>query len=70
MEKVFPSRQEVTCFANGVSSDDVEVLPDVSQGSILGPWLLHLDINGLPESLPSNVRLFADDTIAYLTINS
>ena len=55
---------------NGVSSDDVEVLSDVSQGSILGPRLLYLYINDLPESLSSNVRLFADDTIAYLTITS
>ena len=53
-----------------MSSDDVEVLSDVSQGLILGPCLLHLNINDLPESLSFSVRLFAHETIAYLTINS
>jgi len=53
-----------------MSSEDVEVLDGVPQGSVLGPCLLLLYINDLPESLSSKLRLFADDTIAYLTINS
>ena len=39
----------------------------VPQGSVLGPILL-LNINDLPEELSSHVRLFADDTVVYLTV--
>jgi hypothetical protein len=35
------------------------------------PWRLFLFyINDMPEGITSKVRLFADDTIAYLTISS
>ncbi len=54
----------------GESSDDAEVLSGVPQGSVLGPCLCLFYINELPESLVSNIRLFADDTIVYLTIHS
>ena len=49
---------------DGEFSDSVSVLSGVSQGSVLGP------VNDLPDSLSSNVRLFADETIVYLTIHS
>ena len=54
----------------GEFSDDAEVLSGVPQGSVLGPCLYLFYINDLPESLVSNIRLFADDTIVYLTIHS
>ena len=42
----------------------------VPQGSVLGPCLFLAYVNDLPDSLKSRARLFADDTIVYLTINS
>ena len=54
----------------GVTSDYVPVQSGVSQGSVLGPSLFLFYINDIPVGLDSTIRLFADDTIAYLTIKS
>ena len=54
----------------GVTSDYVPVQSGVPQGSVLGPSLFLFYINDIPVGLDSTIRLFADDTIAYLTITS
>jgi hypothetical protein len=50
----------------GVSSDKVPVKSGVPQGSVFGPSLFLYHVNDMPEGLASSVRLYADDTIAYL----
>ena len=52
----------------GEKSDLAPVCSGEQQGSVLGPSLFLIYINDLPDTITSNVRLFADDTALYLTI--
>jgi hypothetical protein len=55
---------------DGCTSDAVSVDSGDPQVSVLGPGLFLYYINDLQSRLTSTVRLFADDTIAYLTISN
>ena len=53
----------------GESSEVLSVTSGIPQGSVLGPILFLLYINDLPDVITSQVRLFADDTAVYLTLD-
>ena len=53
---------------NGQTSSWRPVLAGVTQGSILGPLLLLVYINDLPNGLKSNAKLFADDTSLFTIV--
>ena len=68
--KSFLKNRTQSVVVEGHQSEVLPVLSGVPQGSVLGPSLFLCYINDLPDSLKSRVRLFADDTVVYLTINS
>ena len=69
VEKLLKYRkQRVAC--EGMYSDWAPVISGVPQGSVIAPILFLICINDLPNNLKSTVRLFADDTIIYMTISN
>ena len=66
----FLSHRTQAVVVDGECSSHIDVESGVPQGSVLGPALFLFYINDMPDGIKSTVRLFADDTIAYLTISS
>ena len=64
--KAFLNGRSQTVVLEGDCSEEVPVTSGVPQGSVLGPVLFLVYINDLPDKVKSQVRLFADDTAAYL----
>ena len=50
---------------HGKSSHEYPVNAGVPQGSILGPTLFLLCINGLPDDVICNIAIYADNTTLY-----
>ena len=59
-------------IVDGTSSDTCPVLSGVPQGTVLGPLFFLIYINDITENLSPGtmIRLFADDSLLYRTINS
>ena len=53
----------------GTSSSWSSVKAGVTKGSILGPLLFFLYINGIAEYINSSICLFADDTSLYIIVD-
>ena len=53
---------------NGAKSDWAPVLSGVPQGTVLGPLLFSLYINGISTDIDSEIRLFADGCVCYREI--
>jgi ribonuclease P/MRP protein subunit RPP40 len=69
--KSFLSGRTQQVVIDGECSNSVSVTSGVPQGSVLGPILFLVFINDMPTyTKHATIRLFADDTIAYLTITS
>ena len=66
----FLAERKQVVVVEGEKSDSINVESGVPQGSVLEPSLFLFYINDMPEGTHSSVRLFADDTIVYLTITS
>ena len=54
---------------NGTSSDWKNIQAGVPQGSVLGPLLFLVYINDLTDNITSEMRLFADDSSLFTTVN-
>ena len=55
---------------NGQSSSWGSVLAGVPQGSVLGPLLFLIFINDIVDIVRSEIKMFADDTCLYLTVEN
>ena len=66
----FLSNRQQAVVVDGCTSNQLEVMSGVPQGSVLGPCLFLFYINDLPDTLTSQVRLFADDTVCYLAVKN
>ena len=64
----FLSNRTQTTVVNGVHSSYVEVTSGIPQGSVLGPMLFLLYINDINNTIKSQIKLFADDSVLYRNI--
>ena len=69
MHGFLPNRTQcVVC--GGCTSESIDILSGVPQGSVLGPLLFLVYINDIVNYVTSPCHLFADDCIIYKQINS
>ena len=66
----FLTKRSMKVVLNGEESPSVSVDSGVPQGTVLGPLLFLCHVNDLPETIKSQVRLFADDCLVYRPIRN
>ena len=64
----FLTKRYMRVVVEGEHSKSVNVESGVPQETVVGPLLFLCHINDLPDSVTSNLRLFADDSLLYRTI--
>ena len=70
IEYYLKDQQQRVCI-NGQFSDWSYILSGVPQGSVLGPLLFLIFINDLTHVIDhTNMRLFADDTGLFITVDN
>ena len=57
-------------FINGESSEWGTIIAGVRKGSVLGPLLFLIFINDIVDIVRSNIKLFADDTSLFLSVDN
>ena len=57
-------------FLNGHDSNFTQVKSGVPQGTVLGPLMSLLYVNGIDYDISSQLQLFADDCILHRVINN
>ena len=68
--QVFLANRTQQVVVEGKFSDIAQVQSVVPQGSVLAPCFFLFHVNDLPDNLSSTVRLFADDTLLHLAVES
>ena len=68
--RAFLSNRRQIVIVNGMKSDPATVLSGIPQGSVLGPILVVIYINNLPEVVKSSTYVFADDTKIFRQITT
>ena len=61
----FWTNRKQRVVSNGHCSSWVDIRAEAPQGSILGPLLLLIYVNDLPNGLKSKCKIFADDTSSF-----
>ncbi|MCG8092513.1 MAG: hypothetical protein JAZ17_02615 [Candidatus Thiodiazotropha endolucinida] len=64
------SNRRQCVILSGTTSQWASVYAGVPQGSILGPLLFLVYINDIVKNINSSIRLFADDTSLYITVEN
>ena len=60
---------DCSCLVHVSSSKCGRISAGVPQGAVLGPLAFLIYINDITENIKSNIKLFADDTSLYVTID-
>ena len=66
----FPQDRQMNVVVEGEHSESAPVESGGPQGTVLGPLMFLCHINDLPDTVKSQVRLFADDCLLYRQIKS